>query len=246
MSFSKKYKELLDKHRVEEKLDWKSLLAAGLIAAPGAAKELPQKEQPAITHSAIKPSSEENFYARIKHEIKKREGSTNFNTVKKLHRAPADPTIGWGHSLRYRNQSKAIFNKVLPEFDFEKIFDKQHPAELTEPQAEKLLNYDVKIRLDTLKRLYKDFLKYDFDTQQALFDLVYRGDLKYDVTQLLLANQKEKAFELIRSRIKDSEAGVRPRVEESIKKLKKSKFFEPPKKTNLSPKKSVANPPEIR
>jgi hypothetical protein len=225
MSFTLLSNHFLNVHSVEEKLDWKSLLAAGLIAAPGAAKEMPQKEQPAIVQKAVKPSSEEEFFYKIKHDLKKREGSTNFNLVKKLHRAPKDPTIGWGHSLKNINQSKAIFKKVIPEFDFDQIFNKQKPAELTEAQAEKLLNYDVKTRLDTLKRLYPDFFKYDYNTQQALFDLVYRGDLKYDVTKLLLAGEKEQATNLIRSRIQGSEQGVKTRVEDSIKKIKGSKFF---------------------
>jgi hypothetical protein len=229
MSFSKTYNDVLKQYQVEEKLDWKSLLAAGLIAAPGAAKEIPQKEQPAIVQKSIKPSSEEEFMYKIKHDLKKREGSSDFNLVKKLHRAPKDPTIGWGHSLKHTNQSKAIFNKVIPEFKFEEIFNKQKPAELTEQQAEKILDYDVKSRLSTLKRLYPDFFKYDYNTQQALFDLVYRGDLKYDVTKLLLAGEKEQATNLIRSRIQGAETGVKTRVENSIKKLKGSKFFNEPK-----------------
>jgi len=230
MSFTLLSNHFLKAHSVEEKLDWKSLLAAGLIAAPGAAKELPQKEQPAIVRKAVKPSSEEDFLYKIKHELKKREGSTNFNLVKKLHRAPKDPTIGWGHSLKNANQSKAIFKKVIPEFDFDQIFNKEKPAELTEPQADKLLDYDVKVRLATLKRLYPDFFKYDYLTQQTLFDLVYRGDLKYDVTKLLLAGEKEQATNLMRSRIQGAEPGVKKRVEDSIKKLKNSKFFNQPKK----------------
>ena len=90
MSFSKTYNDVLKQYQVEEKLDWKSLLAAGLIAAPGAAKEIPQKDQPAIVQKAVKPSSEEEFLYKIKHDLKKREGSSDFNLVKKLHRAPKD------------------------------------------------------------------------------------------------------------------------------------------------------------
>ena len=238
MKFSQTYKETIEKYKVEEKFNWRSLLAAGLLAAPGAAKEVAPKEQPAVVQKAVKPSPEESFLYRIKHDLKKREGSTNFNSVKKLHRAPHDPTIGWGHSLAQVNQSKAIFKKVIPEFNFDEIFNKKKPAELTEQQAEKLLDYDVKVRLATLKRLYPQFFTYDYATQQTLFDLLYRGDLRFDVTKLLLAGEKDRAIDLLRSRIKSSEPGVKIRVEDSIRKLKQSKFFNKPKE---APKKQLPN-----
>ena len=233
MSFAKQYKELIEQHKVEEKLDWKSLLAAGLIAAPGAAKEMPQKEQPAIVKNAVRPSSEEKFLYDIKHLIRQREGSNNFNNVKKLHGGTNDPTIGWGHSLRYTNQSRAIFNKILPNVDFDSIINKNKPAEISLLDAEKLLDYDVKERVKTLKRIYPNFFNYEYDTQQALFDLLYRGDLVGKVSDLLKAGEKEQAFQILRNNAEKSPAKIREaikkRVEDSIQKLNKSKFFVKPK-----------------
>lgn len=236
MSFLKQSEEIINRHKVEEKLDWKSLLAAGLIAAPGAAKEMPQKEQPAITRKAVKPSSEEDFLYKIKHVIRQREGSNNFNLVKKLHGATNDPTIGWGHSLKHTNQSRAIFNKILPDVNFDQVINKNKPAEISLKDGEKLLDYDIKTRLSTLKRLYPDFFKYDFNTQQALFDLLYRGDLVFEVTKLLKAGEKEKAIQILRRNIEKSQPGVKKRVEDSIQKIQNSKDF----------KKSVAKPQDVR
>lgn len=243
MSFPDTYSKVLKQYQVEEKLDWKSLLAAGLIAAPGAAKEIPQKDQPAIVQKSVKPSSEEEFFYRIKHEIKNNEGSSNFNTIKKLHRAPKDPTIGWGHSLKRRNASKAIFNNVLPEFKFEEIFNTNNPAALTEPQAEKLLNYDVNKRIIELKNIFPKVFKYDYNTQQALFDLLYRGDIRDGVGKLLNTGEKAKAIDLIRSRIQNAEPGVKIRVERNLKALEASPFLNKPKP---APQKPVAKPPESR
>lgn len=228
MSFSKTYNDVFKQYKVEEKLDWKSLLAAGLIAAPGAAKEIPQKEQPAIVQKAVKPSSEEDFLYKIKHVIRQREGSNNFNLVKQLHGATNDPTIGWGHSLKYTNQSRAIFNKILPDVNFDQIINKNKPTEISLKDAEKLLDYDIKTRLSTLKRLYPDFFKYEFNTQQALFDLLYRGDLVYEVTKLLKAGEKDKAIQILRKNIEKSQPGVKKRVEDSIQKIKNSKDFQKP------------------
>jgi len=228
MKFLEEYNQIINRHKVEEKLDWKSLLAAGLIAAPGAAKEMPQKEQPAIIKKAVQPSSEEKFLYNIKHVIRQREGSNNFSLVKKLHGAKNDPTIGWGHSLRHTNQSRAIFNKVLPDVNFDQVINKNKPAEISLKDGEKLLDYDVKTRLSTLKRLYPDFFTYDFNTQQALFDLLYRGDLNYNVTKLLKAGEKDQAIAMLRKNIESSAPGVKTRVEDSIKKIQGSKFFNKP------------------
>ena len=228
MSFSKTYNDVLKQYHVEEKLDWKSLLAAGLIAAPGAAKEVPQKEQPAIVQKAVKPSSEEDFLYKIKHIIRQREGSNNFNNVKALHGGTNDPTIGWGHSLRYTNQSRAIFNKVLPNVNFDQVINTNKPSEISLKDAEILLDYDVKSRLSTLKRLYPDFFKYEFNTQQALFDLLYRGDLIFNVTKLLKAGEKDKAIQLLRKNVEKAQPAVKKRVEDSIMKIKNSKDFQKP------------------
>jgi hypothetical protein len=228
MSFSKTYNDVLKQYHVEEKLDWKSLLAAGLIAAPGAAKEGPQKEQPAIVQKAVKPSSEEDFLYKIKHIIRQREGSNNFNNVKALHGGTNDPTIGWGHSLRYTNQSRAIFNKVLPNVNFDQVINTNKPSEISLKDAESLLDYDVKSRLSTLKRLYPDFFKYEFNTQQALFDLLYRGDLIFNVTKLLKAGEKDKAIQLLRKNVEKAQPAVKKRVEDSIMKIKNSKDFQKP------------------
>lgn len=248
MNFSKNAENLLNQYQVEEKLDWKSLLAAGLIAAPGAAKDLPQKEQPAIVQQANKPYSNEQFIFDAKNMLRQREGSNNFNAVKKLHGKEGDPTIGWGHSLKHTNQSKAIFNRLMPEVEFEQIFDKQAPLVLSLPQAEKLLNYDVNQRFAQINRIFKNFPSYDKDTKLALFDLLFRGDMTTNVSQNLKAGEKQKAIEHLENSIKNADKGVKIRVNDSINQLKKSSFFNKPEvqpaKTNKPPakvqKKTVA------
>jgi len=228
MSFPGVYNDILKQYQVEEKLDWKSLLAAGLIAAPGAAKEIPQKVQPAIVQKSVKPSSEEELRFKLKHIIRDREGSNNFNNVKKLHGGTNDPTIGWGHSLRYKNESRAIFNKVLPNINFDKIIDEKKPAEIELKDAEKLLDYDVNKRIKLLTNLFKNYFNFEQNTQLALFDLLYRGDLVNEVTRLLKAGEKEQAFKILRNNVKNAKPEIKARVEDSILKLKNSKDFQKP------------------
>ena len=157
-----------------------------------------------------------------------REGSNNFNNVKKLHGGTNDPTIGWGHSLRYKNESKAIFNKVLPNVNFEKIIDEKNPAEIELKDAEKLLDYDVNKRIKLLTNLFKNYFSLEQNTQLALFDLLYRGDLVNEVTRLLKAGEKEQAFKILRNNVKNAKPAIKARVEDSILKLKNSKDFQKP------------------
>ena len=106
-----------------------------------------------------------------------------------------------------------------------------------------MLNYDVNKRITELKNIFPNVFKYDYNTQQALFDLLYRGDIRDGVGKLLNTGEKTKAIDLIRSRIQNAEPGVKIRVERNLKALEASPFLNKPKPATQKP---VAKPPEIR
>lgn len=247
MSFSKLSDEFLKQNQLQEKINWPGLMAAGLLALPGAAKSLPNQQEPPKIQKNV-ASKETVFKNKIKDFLRLKEGSNDYESIKQLHGQKnkngeiVDPTIGWGHSLRYRNQSKAIFQKLFPELNFESIFDKEHPLVLSEPQTEKLLDHDVNIRYDTLMRVYPEFLNYEYDTQRALFDLVYRGDLKYNISKDLLNYDVKTAVSKLRNGVANDKDSIKKRVEDSIQILIKSPHFKKPA-NYVAPKPVAAKKP---
>lgn len=263
MSFSKLSDEFLKQNQIQEKINWPGLMAAGLMALPSSAKEPTNAQAPrklpttvVVANKETSPAqSEANFIKNVKSFIKEKEGSNDYNRIKKLHgkrnknNKLIDPTIGWGHSLRYLNQSKAIFRDVLPDVDFDLIFNKETPLVLSPEQAEKLLNYDIKLRTDTLKRIYPQFLKYDYNTQKALFDLLYRGDLKHEISKNLLQGDIDTAVNKLRSGVSKEPNSIKKRVEDSINILTNSPHFKKTQPTNEPPKpqpKKVEPPSEYK
>lgn len=110
-------------------------------------------------------------FDQFKQRIKEVEGSNNFNLVKKIHRVKqGDPTIGWGHSLNYDNGVIAKVLKHSPE-RYEQGY------EISEKDAETLLNYDLTKRIEQLNRIFPDFNNYSAPVQITLMDMLYRGDM---------------------------------------------------------------------
>jgi LysM repeat protein len=241
MKFNNLSNELINQHQVEEKINWKGLLAAGLLSLPGMGKEptapaqmaaglnfpLPKFYTSSDTSSAevTRPSKEEYLKAAIKSRIRKREGSNDYNRIKALHGGPSDPTIGWGHSLRYRNSSKAIFAQLFPKFKFENIFDEKNPAELSPEQAEKLLEYDFKIRFNNLKKWFPNLMSLEDSTIKSLFDLHYRGDLIKPVRENLKSGKKDEAIKILRNNVSGTKDSIKNRVENNVQELINSEFF---------------------
>ena len=64
MNFADLSKNIIKENTVEEKINWPGLMAAGLMALPGSAKEAPQqREKPAIQQ---KVQSDINFKGELK------------------------------------------------------------------------------------------------------------------------------------------------------------------------------------
>ncbi len=97
-----------------------------------------------------------------------------------------NPTVGIGHMIT--GESRGIFNELFgEEVNFDDVV--AGTVSLTQPQITTLFSYDVQSRLSTARRLFPQFNSYNVETQGALLDGIYRGDLSGSPNTISLINQ---------------------------------------------------------
>ena len=158
--------------------------------------------------------------------VYKKEAQGNEETVLGLHGGLTDPTIGYGHSLQNLEASRAKFQKVLPNVNFDAVSSGK--ARITKDEAQALFDDDTQENVERLRKLVPDLDSMTPSAQKGLFSSMYRGVLggspgalklinagKYDEGADELLNHEEykkaKRGELIKGRLL---SGIVPRMEE--------------------------------
>lgn len=177
MKFNKIYNNLLENNKVEEKLDWKSLLAAGLIAAPGAAKDMPaQPQRPAIQRAVTSELDFKDVVGVLKRfENSKNYPKGNFNKKTQkwhIYDDVGKQAIAYGHNL----SQQEIANKTFVNG-------------ITDEQATDLLQKDIARKRQEVTSFIPKFNQYPQEVQNAIIVATFRGDLKKEHKTTALINK---------------------------------------------------------
>ena len=132
--------------------------------------------------------------------------------------------IGHGHAISER--SRPIFERLVPEVDFDELLAGR--AEIDEEQADRIMEHDISLRLEQIRKKVVNFDLYPEYLQIALFGSWFRNGLPHYPNTLRLLNEgkyHEAAVEFLDSneyrKAKKSGSGVAGRMERYSEAIKR-------------------------
>lgn len=177
MNFANLSNSILKENIVEEKINWQGLMAAGLMALPSNAAEIPaQKEKPAIQQRAQSDINFKDIVGTLKRfENNKNLPAGNYN--KKLQKwfiydDRGKQAIAYGHNLSDEEIAKKVFVNGI-----------------TDEQATQVLKNDIERKRQETSGFIPKLNAFSEELRNALLVATFRGDLKKEHKTTKLINQ---------------------------------------------------------